>query len=502
MKSLSLDEAIGQLICPTLFGGPLAGQAFRLDQAVEDLQRHQWGGYILFHGTQEMVRSSIAALQAASELPLLVAADLEHGAGQHVSGLSVFPSAMAIGAVGDPQLAYQTGAWTAHEALSVGINWVFAPVADVNANPLNPIINVRSFGGDAKGVARMVEAFVQGVQGQGALACAKHFPGHGDTGLDSHSQLAVVEADRLRLEAVEWPPFRAAIQAEVASLMTAHLALPRLGVTGPATLDRRIMTDLLRGEWGFSGLLVTDALVMGGITKTASREEAAVRAMLAGCDMLLMPPDPLAAREALLRAVREGRLTETRVYEAAGRVLAAKQKIYPSAQSPEGDPRQLAEAIANRAVTLARGTPPPNFGGYLVVDDGAEPDRLARFEQMMAERGVGEGGEPLLVAVFSPIRVSKDRSLLSAVQLEQVRARIQGRRYSVVSFGSPFLVSQFPEADAWVLAYGSQFGQLEAAVAALWGEHPFWGHCPVALPPTLGDVSETAPHRQDGPSFA
>lgn len=510
MTSLSLPQAIGQLICPTLFGGQLRDRRFALDQAVDDLGRHQWGGYILFHGEREDTRQVLQALQAASAVPLLIAADLEQGAGQHIRGLSSFPNAMAIGATRDPDLAYQAGAWTAFEALSVGINWVLAPVADVNANPQNPIINVRSFGGDPEGVARMAAAFIRGVQHQGALACAKHFPGHGDTALDSHTRLAVVDADRTRLEVVEWPPFRAAIAAGVATLMTAHLALPRLGVTGPATLDRRIMTDLLRNEWGYQGLLVTDALVMGGITTTTDPLEASIQAIEAGCDMLLMPPDPMAARAALLAAVQSGRLSEARVFEAAGRVLAAKSRVRESSPPPAGDPSGLATAIAQRAITLAKGSLPAGPVVAVVVDDGAEPERVVEFSAILDAHGVSAISterlpsvtDPILLAVFSPIRVSKDRSLLPQTLVDRLMALMAGKPHTVVSFGSPFVVAQFPEADGWILAYGSQTVQMKAAVEAILGERPYLGTCPVALPNQVGGAPDTPPPRSDGPAFA
>ncbi|HEY9857244.1 MAG TPA: glycoside hydrolase family 3 protein, partial [Stenomitos sp.] len=375
VESLTLHEAIGQLICPTLFGGDRQGIPYDAAAIGLDLARYGWGGYILFHGTRDEVASRLSALRAIARIPLLVAADLEHGAGQQVSGLHVFPTAMAFGAASEPEHAYELGAWTAREAQSVGINWVLAPVADVTNNPLNPIINIRSFGGDPLRVAAMVEAFVLGCQSQGALACAKHFPGHGDTETDSHSRLGQIRADRNRLEAVEWPPFQAAIAAGAASLMTAHLAVPALEAPDrPATLSRRIMTGVLRAEMGFDGLIVTDALVMGGITRTVDPAEAAIQAIAAGCDMLLMPPNPVVTFEALYDAAQSGRLSKERVFEAAGRVLAAKAKVHPPGTEPLGlDPETLARHVAARAITLAKGDPAwrlPEGAIGVAVDDG------------------------------------------------------------------------------------------------------------------------------------
>lgn len=526
-SSLGLHEAIGQLICPTLFGGDRAGLPYDPAAAAADLARYGWGGYILFHGARGAVAGRLADLQAASRIPLLVAGDLEHGAGQQVSGLHVFPTAMAFGAADEPEDAYALGRWTAREALSVGINWVLAPVADVTNNPLNPIINIRSFGGDPARVARMVEAFVRGCQAEGALACAKHFPGHGDTETDSHAGLGVVRAERSRLESVEWPPFRAAIGAGVASLMTAHLAVPALDAADrPATLSAAILSGVLRDELGFEGLIVTDALVMGGITRKRDPLEAAIEAVEAGCDMLLMPPDPVRTFEALYAAVRSGRLEAERVYQAAGRVLAAKARVRPPGAEPlVPGAQELATHVARRAVTLAKGDPTWKLSERTIcvaVDDGVESDRLDAWHRMLVESGlrshavVTSGTSPaiweeimaeaaqaeaVLVGVFSPIRVGKERSLLPPDLVDPLRMLASRQRMALLSFSSPFLVAQVPEAHWWVLAFGSRPFQIEAAIRALrLGEYP--GVMPVCLPelplPALGKAWDGT----IGPSFA
>lgn len=529
VRDLSLEAAVGQLICPTLFGAQLAERPYHAEAAALELERYGWGGYILFHGQQDETRERVKALQVASRLPLLVAADMEHGAGQQIDGLSAFPPAMAFGATQDPNLAYQLGAWTAREALSVGVNWVFAPVADVTSNPLNPIINIRSFGGDPARVAAMVAAFVRGCQGQGALACAKHFPGHGDTATDSHTRLAAVMADRARLDAIELVPFRAAIASGVASIMSAHLALPGLGIDEPATLSRAAMTGLLREELGFTGLIVSDALLMGGITTFASPAQAAVQAVLAGCDVLLMPPDPYAAHAALVDAVEGGKLSEARVYEAAERVIEAKRRLaVPPASAPAGTPRDLARQVAGASLTLAKGEQGARLAlGTLAigVDDGADPSRIAAWRLALDAHGLGRhtlvsrattprqwealiqeaGAVPsVVVGVFSPIRVSKDRSLLSEDLLAPLRAIAARVPTTVVSFSSPFLVTQFPEAAAWVLTYGSEPEQIEAAIDALRRGLPLPATLPVTLPseppPPPAPASDGRP--PSGPAFA
>ncbi len=525
---MRLEDAVGQLICPTLFGGQLRDRPFDRNRVLAELDRYGWGGYILFHGERDTTRERLSDLQAASRIPLLIAADMEHGAGQQIRGLSVFPTAMAFGAADAPQWAYELGAWTAAEAQDVGVNWILAPVADVTNNPLNPIINIRSFGGDAERVSRCVEAFVRGCQDQGALACAKHFPGHGDTETDSHSRLGIVHADRARLDAVELPPFRAAIRANVGAIMTAHLAVPALGAPDvPATVSRAVMTGVLRQELGFDGLIVTDALVMGGITREQDPVEAAIEALLAGCDMLLMPPDPVATYSAILEAVASGRLPEARVRDAAQRVLQAKARLGSRrAPLPERSAEGLATMVARQALTAAKGeagTHLPAKTFALAVDDGVEADRLdlwhseasrlgwdaaiARHDTdaagwaALAERA--DAADAVLIGVFSPIRVSKDRSLLPLSLVTPLQALCRRKPTTVVSFSSPFLVTQFPDAETWVLAYGSRPVQIRAALAALHDGSGLPGHLPVVLPASEPEAPEdTSPPPSGGPSFA
>lgn len=519
---MTLDDAIGQLICPAL--GMRRDAPDDPARVHAELDRYGWGGYIVFRDRADAWRDRLAALQARARRPLLIAADLEHGAGQQLLGASTFPSAQAFGATGDPETAYALGAWTAHEALACGVNWVLAPVADVTNNPRNPIINIRSFGGEPARVAAMVAAFVRGCQDQGALACAKHFPGHGDTSTDSHTRLGRVEAPRARLETVEFPPFRAAIAAGAASIMTAHLAVPALDDPGtPATLSRRILTGLLREDWGYAGLVVSDALVMGGITGGFAPDEAAVRAIAAGCDVLLMPPDASATHAALRAAVDDGRLSAERVFEAAARVRSAKAHLgAPRAPLPAEGPEALAERVATRAITLAHGAPPrplPARVLAIAVDDGVPPERLAIWEAAVApwaHRRVAldtdaaawraleaEAAEAELVVlgVFSAIQISKDRSLLPEALLAPLTRLSRAVPTIAISYSSPFLVAQLPEAIAWVLAYGSHPVQIRAAIAALRTGH-FEGQLPVTLPTALPAAREGRDKPHDASHFA
>lgn len=509
----TLEAQVAQLICPALPRGAALHDPATMQQLLSEQERLGWGGYILFGGDRRRTPPLLSALQTASTVPLLIAADLERGAGQQLAGCSTFPSAMALGAAGDPALAHAVGAVTAAEALRCGVNWVLAPVADVNVDPENPIINIRAFGNDPDRVGELASAFVRGCQEQGALACAKHFPGHGDTREDSHTRLATVRADRARLDAVELAPFRRCLEAGVATLMSAHLAVPALGVKGPATLAPSIMTELLRNELGFEGLAVTDAFTMGGLTQAASQEEAAIQAIAAGCDMLLMPPDPAAVHRALVMAVNEGRLERARVDEATSRVLAAKGRLRRMGSGmlppPVPDPELLARAIAEASLTMVRKAaglvplPGDKRMLHLVVDDGAEPEQIAYWRRLCREAGFGEAqvlcpgaeeaasarllGEArevdlVLLSVFSPVRMQKGRAGLPEALATLLAELTRITPTVALSFSSPYLLAQLPEVAAYLLTYGAHAASLQAVLGALSGNRGWPGKLPVSLP--------------------
>ncbi|HKR62691.1 MAG TPA: glycoside hydrolase family 3 N-terminal domain-containing protein, partial [Thermoanaerobaculia bacterium] len=323
------------------------GRLFSVPARGDDLVRHvrenHVGGIIWFQSTSAEAARVTRELQAISSWPLLVSADFESGVGMRFTDALWWPPAMALAATGDLELAEEQARATARESLALGINHIFAPVADVNVNPDNPVINTRSFGEDAHEVARYVAATVRGIQSEGVIATAKHFPGHGDTHVDSHRALPVLDVTRERLERVELVPFRAAIDAGVRSVMAGHLAVPALDPTPvpvraqfenaygthanevprsgtmPATLSRPII-DILRRDLGFDGMIVSDAMDMGGLAAHFDPGEAAVRAIEAGIDQILFSPDTDAAIAAVKQAVRSGRLTESRLNESVERL--------------------------------------------------------------------------------------------------------------------------------------------------------------------------------------
>jgi beta-glucosidase len=301
------------------------------------------GGVILLGGSAAELRLRTRQLSAWAEEPLLLCADVEEGVGQRFEGASwlVPPLALAGIHAATPatalDLAHRYGACTGREARQLGLNWVLAPVCDVNNNPANPVINVRAWGEDPSTAGALAAAFCRGAQAEGVLCCAKHFPGHGDTASDSHLELPLLSHDRDRLEAVELPPFRAAIAAGVATVMTAHLLLSVLDADHPATLSRAVLTGLLRDDLGFEGLIVTDALVMEAIAGRYGQAEAAVLALEAGADLVLMPGDAEAAIDAILAAIAQGRLSLARLEESLLRRQQALERIPSEAAAAAGD---------------------------------------------------------------------------------------------------------------------------------------------------------------------
>src|SRR3989454_8895337 len=392
LKRMSLDEKIGQLICAAV-------NATFLNQDSEAFKalRHQVvdnhvGGIILFRGPVYESVVLVNRMQQLAKYPLLISADLEAGAGMRFDDTVNLPWNMAIAATGNPEYGRRQGELTAREARALGVQQIYAPVADVNNNAANPVINVRSYGEDPAEVAKYVAAFVEGAQRGGVIATAKHFPGHGDTATDSHRGLPEINVTRERLNAVELVPFRAAVSAGVGAVMDGHIGLPLIDPTVITPLPRDVKTKptdtdeageivsekgtmpttlspvvngILRRDLGFDGLIVTDAMSMSGLTLYFTQEEASVRALEAGADLLLKPADPDAAFRGVREAVLKGRMKEQRIDESARRVLAAKydlglvkQRITPldaidiSVAGKESV--ELAREIAEHAVTLVR----------------------------------------------------------------------------------------------------------------------------------------------------
>ena len=534
LKKMTLEEKLGQLLMVFYFGGFLSVESEPYKALLREVEQHHVGGFVVdTRATPLGIERSqvyptailVNHLQRGAKIPLLVGADFERGTSMRLDEGTSFPQAMAVAAAGAPQDAYTMGKVTALEARAAGVHWVFAPVADVNSNPDNPIINTRSFGEDPTRVAEFVAAFVRGVEENGALATAKHFPGHGDTSTDSHLDLATVRGDRAHLDRIELVPFRAAIAAGVSSVMTGHLAVPAIepNPDTPATLSPKILSGLLRGELGFDGLVVTDALNMSGVTPGYSPGEVAVRAILAGADVLLVPPIPDAALAALKDAVASGRIPMTRIEEAVTRVLRAKARLGLHKQrlvdleaiterfARPGFARQ-AQDIADRGVTLLRDAPhalpldATRRTRALLVAIAGDPDpypgeeverelrwrvdslEVVRTDTQFVKTAAvklppPESYDVAIAALF--VRVADRKGTVGlpeqqAALLERLLAT--GKPVVVVCFGTPYLVERFPAAKTWLAVFSNTDVAERAAARALFGQVAIGGRIPVSVP--------------------
>jgi len=533
LGTLSLEQKAGQLFMVWSLsrseGKAGATNHDKLRAAVRDAGL---GGVILSLGTVEDAATLIPTLQAEAKVPLLLAGDFEGGVWFRLTGATELGNQMLLGATGSAELAEQAGRVTAKEAKALGFHWVFAPVLDVNNNPNNPIINVRSFGEDAALVAKLGCAFARGVRSEGLIACGKHFPGHGDVDTDSHLALPTVPGDGASLRARELVPFAAAAKEGLESVMTGHLGVPGLGEDPkvPATLSHRILTDVLRGELGFTGLIVTDGLGMGGIKNVFAPGEVAVRALLAGADVLLMPPDPLVARAAVVEAVQAGRVPMERLDDAVLRILKMKERVgllagggrvatdwQKQMRTPQAE--WVATAIAQRGLTLVRdqlaALPLRREEGALLVTlvDVDRGQGRAFAADLREEVGLSESaavGEELRLSASSPAdavraaveRVKRAPRIVLALHvgvreyagtvglppslLPIVEALRQEQRVVAVSFGNPYLLRQLTEVSAYVAAFASTERVENAAAAAVLGEARLVGRLPVSIPGVAG----------------
>jgi len=446
------------------------------------------GGFILFGGERDAMRGLIRQLQAAATHPLLIASDLERGAGQQVRELTGLPPLLGLGRLGVDAVR-EAARLTAREARDVGINWVFAPVLDLDLEPANPIVQTRALGDDPEAVGALGAAWIMACQAGGVLACAKHYPGHGRTLTDSHAELPVVASSRLALDA-DIVPFRMAVEAGVASVMTAHVAYPALDPSGaPATYSRPIVGHFLREELGFDGLVVTDALVMKGALQGIGETEGAVRAMAAGCDLLLYPNDVAAVARALEKAATSGALEAERVEEAAMRRREALQRVaepMPLEQRELEEGRVRGAELGRAAVRVARGTtpPPPRRARVEIVDDDAGgpyplPPRSV-FADTLRESGVdvtaeGEATKPggaspgegaLIVLVFADVKSWKCRAGLSAENTLRL-AELARDAAVVVLFGHERRIADVPGACPVVCAWSGDAVMQRAAAQRL-----------------------------------
>lgn len=538
LATMPLRDRAAQMVWPNIFADYVPDDAPSWRRISSYVTKQKVGGILMSIGSPIEMAVKLNALQKMSVLPLLVGADLETGAGMRarggyfvpngidLGGATVFPAEMAFGAANDTALTYTEGRVTAIEGRALGIHIDFSPVLDVNNNPENPVINTRSYGEDPHAVARLGVSFIHGLQANGMVATAKHFPGHGDTETNSHLALPIVNVSRARLDSVELVPFRAAIRAGVGAVMTFHGSMPALDSSGaPATLSPIVVTGLLRNELGFNGLIVSDAMDMKGVTDKYGSTEAIKRAVAAGVDVLIQPLDVPAAIDAVVDGVTEGRYTETRVSESARRILAMKHRLgidrdryadLDSLRAVVGDSAHvaLAQEVADRSITVVRDsgrlipmriTPATKVLSITIArrtDLGAGIDFngvLAKQTPGMRSEFVNSDDPTVNYSRLATMADSADVTIVSsyvgqswnATSVDAPHAfadwlrRIvaNGRKVVVVAFGNPYLLAQIPEVPTYVVAWdGAPASQLSAA-RVITGMLPASGHLPITIPP-------------------
>ncbi len=552
LKKLTVEQLVGQMIFAPLNSTYLSSDSDQYEALVKLLHESHIGGLIAFGGTEAVpnvmlnntygpvilgqpleLASLFNRLQSISTLPLLTTSDFEWGVAMRVAGATKFPRAMAFGAAGDPQLAYEAGKVVGLESRALGVHVNFGPVADVNNNPRNPVINIRSFGEDPARVGGMVNGWVRGLQEAGMLATLKHFPGHGDTDVDSHLGLPIIAHPRTRLDAVELPPFQGGITAGAAGVMVAHMEMPAIDPEKrPATFSPVVIGEVLRGQMRFNGLIYSDSMKMAAITRMASPGEAAVRAVQAGIDVVLDSPDSAAAASALVAAVKDNTIPRARIESSVRRILEAKARLglhrtrtvnLDAAPLTVGGRKHeaVAQAVSDRSITLIKDErvmvplPTPRTGSvmYLSVLDYPSGWRIAAPSRTMIPelrarwaatesfeisdrttpseldmvRALAAKYDAVVAGIF--VRASSGSGRLDlAPQLEQFLkdiARATERRkqpFVSVLFGNPYTAMGIPEAPAVMLTYDFSDGAERAAVKALAGEIPITGRLPIALP--------------------
>ena len=550
MRALTLRERVAQLVWPSVFGDYVSGDSPQWRRLTQYVEQEKVGGFTISVGSPIEVAAKLNALQSMSKVPLLVGADLEAGAGFRarggyfvpnaidLGGAVVFPPEMGLGATRDTTLAYEQGRLTALEGRALGIHIAYAPVLDVNNNPANPVINTRSYSEDPALAARMGVAFIHGLQDHGMIATGKHFPGHGDTGVNSHLALPVVTVSRSRLDTVELVPFRAAVNSGVGAIMSFHGAMPALDSSGvPGTLSPKVVTGLLRGELGFRGIIISDAMDMRGVLDQFGADEAAKRAIAAGIDVLIQPLDVSKTIDAVIAGINEGRYTQARIDSSVRRVLETKRKLglaqnklvdLNALRFAVGDSSsaQVARLAAEKSITLVR-----DSARQIPVLDSTKrvlSITLARRADLSAGNAFNAEIRTRLPKLRTEFTSVEDASLnyprlLAAADSADVVIMgsyvgqswdatsasapeaftnfvqtlvLRGRKPIIVAFGNPYLLQQIHWVGTYLVAWGGFPVSQIAAARALTGAAAITGRLPISIPPyaSIG-IGEERPAR-------
>lgn len=526
LKSMSLREKVAQMIISHSLGFNLDNNPEEFNRLKKLIEEDKIGGIIFFQGSTTQQAELINKLQSLSKLPLLISADYERGTSMRLEEGSQFPNNMGVGATGDTNLAYEMGYVIGLECRALGVHQNYAPVMDVNNNPDNPIINVRSFGQDPKLVSDMGTAMIRGLQDARTIATAKHFPGHGDTDIDSHSDLPVIEFGRDRLDTVELVPFISAINSGVKSIMTAHLSFPEVENTPniPSSLSDKIINDILIDELGFTGLIVTDALNMHGITKYFTTEEVALMTVKAGNDLILMPDDERLTIETIVSAVNNGEISEERIDRSVRKILNAKKWLgiveerfinVDAVQQTVNSPmvQQTAQKIADASITLVKNenkilpfdsrwegkscmmislengdaelNAPVMASAFLQQSPFAILDTLTLegdIDNLNSIVSNAKNYDVILIPVFARVRIFTGTVGLPQEQQELINNLIKaGKDVVVVSMGNPYILQGFLDVGAYVCSYGESQPTINATISALKGNIDFNGKLPIEI---------------------
>jgi beta-N-acetylhexosaminidase len=553
LKKMTLDDKVGQLLVSSFGSEYLSTDSREFDALVKSIHEYRIGGFHVFGGAEPTpdvlldahygsvtlgqplaAASLLNRLQAIASYPLLNSADFETGAGFRLEGATAFPRNMAFGAAGDERLAYEAGRITAMESRAIGVHVNFAPVVDVNNNPRNPVINTRSYGEDPGEVGRLGSAYVRGLQAGGMIATLKHFPGHGDTDVDSHLGLPIIKDPRETLDKTEFPPFKAGIAAGAGAVMTAHIEMPALDPSPntPTTLSEKIVTGVLRREMGFGGLIYTDSMGMAGVTALYKPGDAAVRAIKAGNDIVLHSPDDGAAFAGIKAAVQSGGIPPARLDASVERVLRAKARAglhrvrlvnldaLPNIVGGRAH-QAVADEVSQRSITLLkdeRNQVPLNVAKdaqilYLSVLDSpggwriAAPSRAfipelkrrwpgvtsvelterSTANELELVRAMAPRYDAVIASVFVRAASGSGRMDLPANMQGLLRTIArqteQSRKpFITILFGNPYTATFLPDVPAMLLTYDFYDRAERSAVKALAGEAPITGKLPIGLP--------------------
>lgn len=541
LKSLTLREKIGQMMVVGAIGEYKNFDGEKYADVRKQIVENGVGGFVFYRGDVLELASMINEMQKTAKIPLLTAADFERGLPMIIKSGTSFTNNMGIAAAGNPQDAYRKGRIIAEEMRALGINWLYGPVSDVANNPGNTMVNVRSYGENPATTAEFVAAEVRGLRDGGVMATIKHFPGHGDTPIDSHISLPTISINRERLETVELAPVRAAMNAGVDSLMTAHVALPQItGNSLPASLSPEINRDLIRRELKFDGIVTTDSLGMGAIVKNYSPAESAVMAIKAGADIALLPPNPKAAIDAVEAKVEGGEIPRSQIDDSVRRILRAKYRlnlwktktvdlnaINRLVEKPANV--KFSNGLAERALTLLRNKnnlmplAPERIAKTLFIiaagDDDADQGKIfqSQIETKAGQAKIfrvdrrttedeyrrilieADKAERVIVAPFVKRAALKGTIELPDAEAGFIRKVLkENKNTAIVAFGSPYQIQQFPDASVYLITYAVEDVAQIAAARAIFGETAITGRSPVSLPTffSTGDGLQIAARKE------